>query len=84
MATIPIEKQVEFKSPEPKQNVLYALFRDEHRTSELMYTHENDPSLIAQYNHWSKILEKWPDDTKLQILPVDHFYKLARAKRANA
>jgi len=51
--------------------VLYAVFRSGKRVSESLY--DSRHSAKAEYDYWLGILRRWPDGTKMDILPANHY-----------
>ena len=41
------------------------------RVSDVEYDSENDPSAIAEKKFWQRIVKKYPDGTKVEIVPFD-------------
>jgi hypothetical protein len=46
----------------------YVVKRNGLRVSESIYESEEDAK--TEYNHWEKIIKKWPDGSKLEIVTV--------------
>lgn len=57
-------------SEDNKNEILYAAFRSGIRVSDNVYYSKKDPSLINELNYWENILYRYPDGTKMEILPV--------------
>jgi hypothetical protein len=49
----------------------YVVIRDNKRVSEVEYDNPNDPSAIEEMRFWNKIIKRWPDGTKVEIVPFD-------------
>jgi hypothetical protein len=44
----------------------YVVTRSGLRVSELVYTNKNDAK--TEFDHWSGIVKKWPDGTKIELV----------------
>jgi len=44
----------------------YVVTRSGLRVSELVYTNKNDAK--TEFDHWSGIVNKWPDGTKIELV----------------
>ena len=49
----------------------YVVVRGNSRVSDKDYTDPNDPRAISEMNFWKKVISRWPDGTKIEIVPYD-------------
>ena len=49
-------------------NIKYVILRDGRRVSDLEYVSEVEAK--TEYEHWSSILNRWPDGSKIEIVEV--------------
>lgn len=49
----------------------FVVIRNGCRVSEHEYNSENDPYAIAEKNFWQKIVNRYPDGTKIEIVQFD-------------
>jgi hypothetical protein len=47
-------------------NIKYVILRDGRRVSDLEYTSKDEAR--TEYEHWSSIIKRWPDGSKLEIV----------------
>ena len=52
-----------------KKNVKYIVKRNGVRVSDREHYSENDAK--NEYEHWNGIINRWPDGSKLEIVPVN-------------
>lgn len=50
--------------------VLFAVFRSGVRVSDSTYIDKKDNLAIQEKKYWERILSKFPDGTKVDILPI--------------
>lgn len=48
-----------------RENSKYVVLRNGHRVSDAEY--ENFESAKEEYNYWKRIIERWPDGSKIEI-----------------
>ena len=58
------EKVTETK--ETTEQKFYVVTRSGLRVSELVYANKNDAK--TEFDHWSGIVKKWPDGTKIELV----------------
>lgn len=46
----------------------YAVIRNGTRVSDLEYTSKDEAK--SEYDHWHKVITRWPDGSKLEIVEV--------------
>ncbi len=46
----------------------YAVIRNGMRVSDLEYTSKDEAK--SEYDHWHKVITRWPDGSKLEIVEV--------------
>jgi hypothetical protein len=46
----------------------YAVIRNGSRVSDVDYTSKEDAK--SEYDHWNRIINRWPDGSKLEIVEV--------------
>lgn len=46
----------------------YVVLRNGMRVSDSEYTNKDDAK--SEYDHWSKVITRWPDGSKLEIVEV--------------
>lgn len=51
--------------------VKYVVIRDNKRVSDVEYDSIMDPKAILEMEFWNKIISRWPDGTKVEIVPFD-------------
>ena len=49
-------------------NIKYVILRDGRRVSDLEYGSKVEAK--TEYEHWSSILNRWPDGSKIEIVEV--------------
>lgn len=49
-------------------NIKYVILRDGRRVSDLEYVSKDEAK--TEYDHWSSILKRWPDGSKIEIVEV--------------
>lgn len=47
-------------------NIKYVILRDGRRVSDLEYTSKDEAR--TEYEHWSSIIKRWPDGSKIEIV----------------
>jgi hypothetical protein len=71
---IPIDEMVEQQqidwSPGEKEP-RYVVIRGGLRVSDKDYSDQSDPRAIAEMNFWRKVVNRWPDGTKVEIVQYD-------------
>jgi hypothetical protein len=70
---IPISELVEQEtdwSPGEKET-RYVVIRGGLRVSDKDYPEQNDSRAIAEMNFWRKVINRWPDGTKVEIVQYD-------------
>ena len=70
---IPISELVEQEtdwSPGEKE-ARYVVIRGGLRVSDKDYPEQSDPRAIAEMNFWRKVINRWPDGTKVEIVQYD-------------
>lgn len=55
---------------EENENSLYLIVRNGIPTSGKPYQDKNDPELIGELEQWKRILERWPDGTKVSVKTI--------------
>ena len=63
------------KEQNSPEEVLYAVFRSGIRVSESVYSHKKDPLAEIEKSYWEMILYRFPDGTKIEILPVRYKHR---------
>ena len=72
---VPISEIVEVEqetdwSPGEKET-RYVVIRGGLRVSDKDYPEQNDQRAIAEMNFWRKVVSRWPDGTKVEIVQYD-------------
>jgi hypothetical protein len=72
---IPIDEMVE-QPQEPdwspgERETRYVVIRGGLRVSDKDYPEQGDPRAIAEMNFWRKVISRWPDGTKVEIVQYD-------------
>jgi hypothetical protein len=70
---IPISEMVEQEtdwSPGERE-IRYVIVRSGLRVSDKDYPEQSDPRAIAEMNFWRKVISRWPDGTKVEIVQYD-------------
>lgn len=49
---------------------MYAIFREKVRVSDSEYPGKFEATSSSEYQHWNGILTKFPDGSRLEILPI--------------
>lgn len=52
-------------------NPTYVVIRGGCRVSDIEYATLNDPSAIAEKDFWQRVVNKYPDGTKIEIVQFD-------------
>ena len=54
-----------------ESSLRYVVTRGGLRVSDREYPEINEPKAIAEKEFWQKIVDHWPDGTKIEIVPYD-------------
>jgi len=70
---IPINEYIEKDSEiwNPGEKNCYVVVRNDVRVSDKDYDNLNDPKALLEKSFWQKIIKKWPDGTKIEIVKYD-------------
>ena len=65
-----VEQQINDWTPGEKAP-RYVVVRGGLRVSDKDYSEPGEPRAIAEMNFWRKVIERWPDGTKAEIVQYD-------------
>lgn len=60
------ETKVDTNESVTSEQKYYVVTRSGIRVSELVYSNKNDAK--TEYDHWTGIVKKWPDGTKIELV----------------
>lgn len=54
-----------------ESSLRYVVTRGGLRVSDREYPTTNEPAALAEKEFWQKVVSRWPDGTKIEIVPYD-------------
>ena len=65
----PVEQEADWTPGESLPR--YVVVRDGLRVSDKEYAEQGDPRAITEMNFWRRVVNRWPDGTKVEIVQYD-------------